>query len=160
MCAPSSTLSPAKLTTYRNGNVTELSWPRHSAGKGRQSGCDDIAAILSPLFPLPPLGVRHQNERTEQVLPLPGRNEATKTRPAPAPPTSSESAIPLAPQLSASTAYSVRTCSLSPAPSASSAASITDFLSLRCISPSPFRDRLDGRVRGRGRRGQVNPTDG
>ena len=158
MCAPSSTLSPATLTTYRNGNVTELSWPRHSAGKGRQSGCGDIAAILSSLFPsLPSASATRTNGpskcfpylaemRPRKLGPL-QRHRRARSRPFPSPSL-------LLRYVSASTGPA-----LSPPASASSAASITDFLSLRCISPSPFRDRLDGRVRGRGRHGQVSPTD-
>ena len=155
MCAPSSTLSPATLTTYRNGNVTELSWPRHSAGKGRQSGCGDIAAILSSLFPfLPSASATRTNGpskcfpylaemRPRKLGPL-QRHRRARSRPFPSP---------------SLFHYRLTQDLLSPPASALSAASITDFLSLRCISPSPFRDRLDGRVRGRGRHGQVNPTD-
>ena len=73
------------------------------------------------------------------------RHRRARSRPFPSPP------------LSASTAYTGP--ALSPPTAAASAASITDFLSVRCISPSPFRARLDGRVLGRGRHGQVNPTD-
>ena len=132
-----------------------LASTRHSAKAVSQAVA--TLQLFYPLFfpPFPPASATRTNGpskcfpylaemRPRKLGPL-QRHRRARSRPFPSP-----SAIGLHSLL--------RTCSLSPPPSAS-AASITDFLSLRCISPSPFRARLDGRVRGRGRHGQVNPTD-